>query len=324
MRDFSLTTAMDSERQKHPPSPPCALSDEFKKLKLLYNDCLSIEVQGLVIRIEAQEEKYGISNKHLDLRMRIDALQERAAFYVKRKRAEELNRSHPKRMQYIEKEGNDAMEEFSRIVEDEKERIQQVADKEKERIMQDMRTNGTIGICPLCLEEISPIVSPEEHISGGKAVIMRCCGALHCNDCALKSLEFMLGKSNDFSNAKCYNCRHPITRSVPAEMEKTLKPNDKRHWILNGLAMDYMTGNYGFKKNTMKGIKLFKRAAELGNTCAQDALAQYYFNGGIFGLVVPKCLQKARYYAEKATDQANSQYILAQLIKDSDNHNIKE
>ena len=35
---------------------------------------------------------------------------------------------------------------------------------------------------------------------------------------------------------------------------------------------------------------------------------------------MPKSLQKARYYVEKAADQGgkDSQYVLAQLIKDSD------
>ena len=54
------------------------------------------------------------------------------------------------------------MEEFSFIVEDEKEWIQQAANKEIERFMQESRTNGTIDICPVCLEEISPIRTPEE------------------------------------------------------------------------------------------------------------------------------------------------------------------
>ena len=56
----------------------------------------------------------------------------------------------------------------------------------------------------------------------------------------------------------------------------------------------------------------------MGNASAQDKLAQYYF----YLLFVPKC---ARYYAEKAAHQGEmtSQYVLAQLIKDSGSNEVE-
>ena len=225
-------------------------------------------------------------------------------------------------MQRIKKEGNDAMDEFSLIVQDEEERIQQVANKEKERIMHgDMRINGTIGICPLCLEEISPIRTLDE-CNQGKFHAMVCCGALHCNNCANNSLDFMFGISrNDYTNAKWYNCREPVRNAT--YWATTIKQDDKRYTLLNALADSYINRTLGLKKNTNKAIQLYQRAAELGNTLVQDMLAQYYF----YGVVIPKCLQKARYYAEKAAGEGgvrNSQYILAQLIKESDSNNSEE
>jgi TPR repeat protein len=83
-----------------------------------------------------------------------------------------------------------------------------------------------------------------------------------------------------------------------------------------------MNGTCGLKKDTEKAMKLCKRAAELGNTKAQDELAFHYFNG--YGdSDTTSCYKKSRYYAEKAADQgfSNSQYILARLLINSDwNH----
>jgi hypothetical protein len=296
---------MDSEREKLSPAPPPS-------------DLCTSKDQEVRKTIEAMEERYGLSNEHLDLQMRMDAIHEKRA----QKRAEELKRrNHPTHMNDIQNEGNDAMEEFSRLVEKEKERIQQVANKENERIMQERRTNGTLAICPLCLEEISPIRTIDNY--DGKVNVMMCCGVIHCNDCAKKSMDFMLGKSgNDAtSNAKCYNCREPI-RSAKY-WAKDIKPDDKRHWLLNGLAGSYESGTDGLKKNTNKALILYQRSAELGNRRSQDMMAQFHF----YGLSVPKCLQKARYYAEKAANQGEvtSQYILAEMIKASpDNTNTSE
>jgi hypothetical protein len=109
---------------------------------------------------------------------------------------------------------------------------------------------------------------------------------------------------------------------LATDMVKSIKPDDKRHWLMNALATDYMKGINGLKKNSKKSIKLFQRAAELGNMSAQETLSHCYF----YGVFVPKCLQKARYYAEKAADQGapSSQYILAELIKVSDNNSAEE
>jgi hypothetical protein len=263
------------------------------------------------------EDKYGLSNEHLDVQMRMDAIKEKRDLLDLQQRTEELKkRNHPEHMQCIKKEGNDAMEEFSSVIEDEKERIQEIVDKEKERIMQERRTNGTNQNCPLCLEEIYPITSPDDNREGFTNT-MDCCGAKHCHNCADKANEFMYGTSRTgMTNAKCFMCREPI--HTPVYYAKTIKPDDKRHYLLYPIAECYANGTNGLKKNTKKAIKLYQRAAELGNGLAQNMLAQYYF----YGISVPRCLQKARNYAEKAADQGEkaSQSILAQLIEDSDNN----
>ena len=147
--------------------------------------------------------------------------------------------------QSIEKESNDANEEFSRITEDENKRTQQVADNEKERIGQEMGANGTIRNCPICLEEI-PLIKKHEGNSGGNVMVMLCCGALHCYDCSQKSMEHMYGQSG--SDDRCFSCREPFHSIKYWAKATSLKPNEQRHWVLGTLANHYMNGTLGLKK----------------------------------------------------------------------------
>jgi hypothetical protein len=219
----------------------------------------------------------------------------------------------------ITTETKEAKEEFSRIAEDEKERIQEVAEKENERIMPTKRTNGTVQVCPVCLEEIPAIKSHEEHQRNG--ILMLCCNVRHCSNCTEKSKEFMFG--DGMKNAKCYNCREPYHDQT--YWANTIEPNDQRHWILSSIGADYMNGTNGLRKNTKKAMKLMKRAAELGDATAQDELAKVYFFEK-YSLDIPQCLEKARYYAEKGADQGTfiSQLILANVIMDSPDFNLDE
>jgi hypothetical protein len=98
---------------------------------------------------------------------------------------------------------------------------------------------------------------------------------------------------------------------------KSIKPNDKRHWLLRAVGTEYMNGTGGLKKDIKKAMKLYKKAADLGNADAQDQLAIHYSKP------TTKSLEKSRYYAEKAAHEGavNSQYILAGLLINSDwNH----
>ena len=56
-------------------------------------------------------------------------------------------------------ETREAKKEFSQIDEDENKRIQQVAEKENVCIIQKKRTNWTVKICPVCLDEFPAIES---------------------------------------------------------------------------------------------------------------------------------------------------------------------
>ena len=215
--------------------------------------------------------------------------------------------------QCIATETKEAKEEFSEIAENENTRVQQVAELENERLLQKKRTNGTIRTCPVCLEEIPLIVSHEDLRKVRSGMQMPCCNAHHCSTCKAKSIEFMRG--NYMKNAKCFNCREPFHDNV--YWAKTIKPNDQRHWLMCHIGLDYMKGTDGLKKNTKKGLKLIKRAAELGDGHAQDILANVYYSGDI-ECNIPKCLERARYYAEKGVDQGSvtSQSVLANLFMD--------
>ena len=224
----------------------------------------------------------------------------------------------------VAKESKDGKEEFSRVAEDEKKRVQQVVEKENERILQEMRENGTIQICPICLDEIPAIQNSRERKRRENAMIMMCCGVTHCNNCTGKTIADMYlghGKSrNDRTKPRCYSCREPAQDAT--YYANTIKPNDKRHWLLHATANCYMVGIHGLKKDIKKAFELFERAADLGNVSALEELALMYFHGHI---VATKCLDKARYYAEKAANQGapEGQYILASLLLLPDKENYE-
>jgi hypothetical protein len=213
-------------------------------------------------------------------------------------------------------ETKELKEEFSQIAEDEIKRIQEVAEKENERILQAKRENETVQVCPVCLEEDRVIKPHGEHKVYG---LLLCCNARHCSNCMEKSKEFMFG--HGMKNAKCYNCREPYHNL--AYWANTIKPNDHRDWILGTVGCNLLNGTNGLRKNTKKAIKLMKRAAELGDACAQDDLAHAYYFGDS-GL--PRCLEKARYYAEKGAEQGTfmSQSILANVIMTAPDFNRNE
>jgi hypothetical protein len=200
-----------------------------------------------------------------------------------------------------------AREEFIRVTDEEQKRIKQVTALENERIMEVMRSDGTIQICPICLDELPPITPYEENEKG---FLILCCNAVHCINCATKSKEFIYGTDK----GQCYNCREPLR--TPRYWAKSIKHDDKRHWILSKVGSFYMSGmEKGLKKNVNRAIRLYKRAAELGNAEASETLAQIYDRGD---LGPPKNKQQARYYAEKGAHLGRpyAQDILSFMILD--------
>jgi hypothetical protein len=215
----------------------------------------------------------------------------------------------------LEAETKEAKEEFSQIADNENKRAQQVAELENERILQRKRTNETIYICPVCLEEINAIKSHEERKRGTREMTMLCCNVRHCINCTSKSIEFIFN-----GNENCFNCREPAYSM--SYWASTIKPDDQRHWLLQGIGRDYLKGTNGIEKNTKKGLKFLERAAELGDAEAQNNLAMEFSSGKS----VPECLEKARYYAEKGADQGSSaaQSTLAEMIMHSPDYNSVE
>ena len=191
--------------------------------------------------------------------------------------------------QSIDEESKVAREEFTRIVESEKQRFQLIAEQENERIMQETRANGTIKECPICFDEIPPILPEDEK----GPMVMTCCGAVHCKNCGDKSIDFMRG-DNAFLNAKCYNCREPLYKI--GYWCRNVKPEDRRPWVLRSAAKSYFKGKKGeVKKDIRKAMILYQRAAELGDALSQNKLAQIYMDGYFKDI--------ARHYAEKAANQ---------------------
>lgn len=86
--------------------------------------------------------------------------------------------------------------------------------------------------------------------------------------------------------------------------------SDKNPDIIYLLGLSYMNG-YGVKKNPLKAVIHFTRAAKLGHSGAQTNLGLSY----IYGEGVEKNLEKAMKYLTKAADNSNpeAQYNLGYL-----------
>ena len=226
-------------------------------------------------------------------------------------------------MTTTEAESKKGKEEFTRIAEEEHNRAQQIITIENERIMKLQRSNDTIQICPICLDEIPPMLQPHQK---EKCLQMLCCNVSHCHNCAPKSLDNMSEQARiDPKKATCYNCREPCRNA--SDWKNDIQPNDHRHWTMTAVAMYYVDGVDGFqqgvKKNIKKGMKLFKRAATLGNALAQDELARRY-QWGDSGPA--KDIEMARHYAEKGAVQGgpHSQAIVATKLWESTDVNSND
>ena len=205
----------------------------------------------------------------------------------------------------LKKEIKKAKRQFTRIVEAESKRVRDYAAKENERIMQEMRADGTLQSCPICLDEI-----PAIHDFLKKGSYMICCNVMLCKDCQYKSVKFI------FRESKCFNCREPIRPT--SYWANSLTPNDKRHWIMHAVANEYVDGAQTLPKDVNKAVKLFTRAAELGDVDAEDQLAKLAFTENIYP---NNFYEKATYYSKKGVARGlpNSQYIQAYF-----NENVEE
>jgi hypothetical protein len=241
--------------------------------------------------------KNGKGNKRKDKGSKKDAKKAQMA-----KQLEDARNAEKEKMENILKE---AKKEFTQIIETENKRVQQVAELENERIMKKRRANETLQSCPVCKNDIQAIIpyEPKPYMQ------MMCCNARHCRTCAPKSFKYMEDREG------CFNCRD--TCHDVSYWASNIQADDTRHWLLNDIGLHYLHGTEGLRKSKKIGLKLIKKAAELGNAKAQGNLAKLYYRGEIFKKC---CLRKAICHAEKGADDGDrvSQSLLACMTMEKD------
>ncbi|EJK47880.1 hypothetical protein THAOC_33372, partial [Thalassiosira oceanica] len=125
------------------------------------------------------------------------------------------------------------------------------------------RTEG--DFCPICT---LPIPLPTDDHS----VFMECCVKRICNGCGLAALKRGV--------RDCVLCRAPSTDNdtdaLARIQARVLKKDPEAMFFL---AVQYINGDLGLKKNMRKAFELYTEAAELGSIEALFSLGNAYHEG---------------------------------------------
>jgi hypothetical protein len=213
----------------------------------------------------------------------------------------------------LESEAQMAMTEFSRVVQDEVERINAVAEMENERIVARMTTEEATLICPLCLDDIPPLISHERRHKRPR--MMPCCGIPCCSECTINWERRQV--SNGESFVTCFCCRAAIPKDPEFLPREAIKAG--KGWALRYLADAYAMGKCGKRRNMKLAIELCHKAAELGDADAQSYLAMAYYHGHYMEVTIHPSLPRSQELAEKAVEQgsARAQGLLPSILQDT-------
>jgi len=149
--------------------------------------------------------------------------------------------------------------------------------------------------CPICFLRLPQL---------GGSVYMSCCGKLVCRGC------YYAVTKRGTARKLCSFCRTPPPTS-DADMikryEKRMEINNDAQAMYN-LGCYYSHGQYGLRQNHVKALKLWHRAAELGESSSYHNIGNAFVKGN----GVTKDMKKALYYYELAAmgGHANSRHNL--------------
>jgi hypothetical protein len=220
----------------------------------------------------------------------------------------------------LTQEAHTAQSEFTQIINEEVIRIEQVVQAENARIMTQLSKKEVHHSCPICLEEIPPILSCEAKISK-RPVMMPCCGKFGCMDCVNDwKRRHLLSKTGEEDRLTCFCCRAFIPRNEPNWLPMAQAKEEKKAWAIRYLANAYAMGTAGLERDDMKAFRLYQQAAELGDAQACAKLARRYFHGELIHENVPQSLDLASKWAKRAADQGDEegQFLLGLVLMDGD------
>lgn len=222
----------------------------------------------------------------------------------------------------LAQEAEAAHEEFSKLMNEERKRIQYVVDMENKRITDQWTAEEIQHVCPICLEEIKPVISYETKRSK-RPTMMPCCGKLGCSECIndwkrRHSLE-------NTNRLQCFCCRSQIPRNEPNWLPLQAVEEEKS-WAIRYLAGCYAVGKAGLEEDPLKAFELYQRAAELGDAQACAKLARRYYNGELEEYEIPKSMELAEKWARKAAEQGDEegQSILGLVLMGKKTYEVNE
>ena len=113
---------------------------------------------------------------------------------------------------------------FSKIVDDEAARMKGLVKRENERLSQRLVKKEDNIVCPVCLDDLLPILSFETRHK--KPHQMPCCGNYICMDCSLNLMVRAKGRNEQFVLAV-----EPLLQQEAA--------NTTKKWLLSSVAQFY-------------------------------------------------------------------------------------
>ena len=167
--------------------------------------------------------------------------------------------------------------------------------------------------CPVCMVPLP--LKPD------KAMYWACCGKRLCKACSEEHVRALRVTNRKREKKKqlplkntCAFCRIPLHKNnaeLIGRVEERIKKKDTRAMVQ--LAWTYRKGNCGLRKNEVKAVELFDRAADLG--CV-DAIA---ILGRGFGFIKDEVTDK--YNIEEAVMKGDivSHYYLAAVLEKEGN-----
>ena len=148
--------------------------------------------------------------------------------------------------------------------------------------------------CPICYQDWD---------ANTGRIFHTCCSRFVCNSCHYK-----------IGFEPCPLCRTPCPTSVAEDLARLRRhvENEVPEAIVE-LGSDYCSGSRGLKESMKKAMKLWKRAAELGNVDAMHKLATSYYRGDGVKVDMKKAVKLWRVPASHG--HASAQYGLSVALR---------
>ena len=211
-----------------------------------------------------------------------------------------------KTLEQTQREAQGMKEEFDRVISIEKERMKIIAQEENARVMEILREKQADLTCPLCIEEMPAVFSPDQ-----SPLMMGCCGVRICRSCTPE----WASRQDLTKEVICFSCRRAVNRASFKDLFLNGNDNAKGLAKVNLAITQHSCGEY------QKSYEYYEEAAEIGYAGAYASLAGFHFYGDN-DFKVEKSIEKAKELAQRGADQGHmlSNFLLSKIHQQEGNH----